>query len=475
MLSKITLFALLFLYACQSSNSMPHTTNTHCNLIKKLAPKAYWECGSLTVPENHDAPNGKTIELAYIIIKAWKKDTNHYPLIYFSGGPGGRTLTANRIKSWLEHPVRTKRDIILFDQRGIGYSSALPNMGAEIFQSMAKNQTEAEELENMKKILTDCQAKCQAQQRNLAYYNSFQNARDVGALMQYLGYEKYNLYGVSYGTRLARIIQDLFPDRLHSVFHNSPAPLGGDFLIDRLESYSLALDRIFTHCVNTPNCQLQYPRLRNDYLTAIHHLQKNPLEVVVDGQPFFINAQDGIYLLRRLLYNKDALTEVPLLIKALQNKGGLMLKKIIQSETRFQNAINYSMLLSVERFEGYDAKNTITAIDKAYQIQPLLPFKLGFFDAFYEAGRTWHHAVLPDNEKVFQSSAVPSLITVNYFDPITPPKNGYLFQKTLPNSQLYILNQGGHGGSSACSKKLMIAFMDNPNGILDTSCLNIFR
>ena len=41
-------------------------------------------------------------------------------------------------------------------------------------------------------------------------YNSYQNAMDVGMLMDHLGYEKYNINGTSYGTRLARIVADMF-------------------------------------------------------------------------------------------------------------------------------------------------------------------------------------------------------------------------------------------------------------------------
>ena len=55
--------------------------------------------------------------------------------------------------------------------------------------------------------------------------------------MKHLDYEKYNLYGVSYGTRLGRVIQDMNSDYLNTVILNSPNPIVGDLLIDRLKSY----------------------------------------------------------------------------------------------------------------------------------------------------------------------------------------------------------------------------------------------
>ncbi len=67
----------------------------------------------------------------------------------------------------------------------------------------------------------------------------------------------------------------------------------------------------------------------------------------------------------------------------------------------------------------------------------------------------------------------PTLITVNQFDPVTPPENGHIMMERLTNGQLYILDEGGHGGGDVdCRNSVMISFMNDPNGNLDASCLN---
>ena len=180
-------------------------------------------------------------------------------MIFFSGGPGGNTLDLGLVTFLLEQPIRNQRDIILFDQRGIGYSSALPDMSFASFDIMAKDANEAQELEMTKAMVLQYQKKCEAQNIHPEYYNTLQNAKDVGMLFKHLGYQKYNLFGGSYGTRLARVVQDLFPEYIHSSVLDSPAPMSGDFLLNRLESYSLALGRIFDYCAQNADCSAKYP------------------------------------------------------------------------------------------------------------------------------------------------------------------------------------------------------------------------
>ncbi len=435
------------------------------------------QAGAIWVPENHDAPEGRKIQIAYVVLKAKDTVAPEYPMIFFSGGPGGNTLGPGMVNFLLEHPFRENRDIILFDQRGIGYSSALPDMSYASFRIMAKNADEAEELALNREMIRDFQEQCKAQNINPAYYNTHQNAKDVGLLFAHLGYGKYNLFGGSYGTRLARVVQDFFPEFVHSSVLDSPAPMSGDFLLNRLESYSLALGRIFDYCNGNTDCNSQYPNLREDYIEAINKLKASPLTTKMgDTLEVTINAQDGIYLLRRLLYQNNSREKAPELIQAYLKGEGEVIQELLTEEYLFYTGgLNLSMLLSVEKYENFNLNNTAEVIEDHYRKYPYLPVKLGFFDAFYQAGMDWHEAYLPLNQRVFEKSEIPSLIFVNQFDPVTPPKYGHLFKEKLPRGTLLILDEGGHGGGNqACKNAVISSFMNDPEAPLDTSCLNLY-
>ena len=470
----ILICALLGTSACREESSAIPTTTHSLDWAEgrdDLIP------GAILVPENHDDPDSRKITISYLIIKAKDRNSGKNPIIYFAGGPGGNSLDPAVLEFLEGDPLLEQRDLILFDQRGIGYSSALPDMSMESLDIMAEDADEARELELTKTMIEEYQKKCEQQNIQTQFYNTHQNALDVGMLFQHLGYEKYNLMGGSYGTRIARVVQDLFPEYVHASVLDSPYPLSGDFLIDRLNSYSLALSRIFDYCASNPDCQSKFPELEKDYFKAIQKLQETPLAVSMnDSTMVHINAQDGVYLLRRLLYQSDAREKAPELIKAFLEGEGEIMQQVLQFEYAMSGFINLSMLLSVEKYEYFDPANTAEQIEKKYQQYPLLPVKLGFFDAFYQAGMAWHSANLPMEERKFLKSDVPSLVFVNQFDPVTPPKNGHIFLQDLSRGQLLVLDEGGHGsGNQECKDQVVIAFLNQPDAELDTSCLNIYR
>lgn len=433
--------------------------------------------GSLSVPENHDDPQGQHIQIAYVVVKAQDSTRQRYPMIFFAGGPGGTLLDPGLVWFLQSHPLSAERDIILFDQRGIGYSSPLPDMSIASFNILAQNADAEKELELTRAMIEDYRQRCQAAGIHPEYYNSFQNARDVGMLFEQLGYEKYNLFGGSYGTRLGRVVQDLFPAFVNSSVLDSPAPMNTDFLISRLDSYSLALERILEYCASQADCHAAYPHLKDDYFKALKRLKREPLEVrFSDSEVFWVNEQDGIYLLRRLLYQDGSRERAPRLIRAFLEGDVEPVKEVLQYEYALTTGLNLSMLLSVERYENFRPENTPSVIEEHYRGRPLLPVPIGFFDAFYRAGQDWHSSSLPVSERSFKPSGVPTLIFANRYDPVTPPEYGYRFMETLSNGQLLILDESGHGaGNQDCKDRVITAFMDNPEAALDSSCLNVFR
>lgn len=435
------------------------------------------ESGTLQVPEDHDDPQGRKITIAYAVLKAPDTAPAAHPMIFFSGGPGGTTLQEGLVGFLKGHPLLQERDIILFDQRGIGFSSPMPDMSMDSFATLAADASPDKELQLTRSMIREYRERCAAMGIRPQFYNTVQNARDVGMLFSHLGYEKYNLYGGSYGTRIARMVQDLFPEFIHSSVLDSPSPLSGDFLLDRLKSYSKALERIFEYCENQPECREKYPDLQADYFKAIARLGEAPLEVRLnDSIPFVINAQDGVYLLRRLLYQGNSREKAPELIHAFLRGGGEVINQVLQFEYELAGGLNETMLLSVEKYEQFNPANTPEVIRESYGAYPLLPVPLGFFDAFYQAGMDWHPGHMPMEDRVFQQSDVPTLIFVNRYDPVTPPENGLLFREQLSNGHLLILDEGGHGqGNQDCKERVMSDFMNNPALRPDVSCLNLYE
>ena len=465
----ISIFSIFF----SIIHGMAQVSSSNCDFIEGLEEISEIECGKLSVPEDHEAPEGKRISVAYIILKA-KQDVNKEPVILLGGGPGAEMISVGIVKYLLQDPLRDNRDIIIYEQRGIGHSSGLPDISSEMNKIMVANLTDKEEKEDVKKLILSARKMAREKNVDLSKYNTWQNAHDVGSLMKTLPYPKYNLFGLSYGTRLGRKVQDLYPQYLNAVIHNSPALATGDFLIDRLHNFSDSLEKILANCENDPDCNKQYPDLKETYFKAIGKLKIQPIKLEVQGSPYYVNAQDAIYFLRRELYGSEALKNAPALIAELNSGGGPLLENVILNE--MGGSFNNLMWLAVERNEMYNPENTEEKILEVYQSLSLLPAELGQFTAAYLALKELHNSSLPEEKTAFQISDVPTMILVNQYDPITPPENGYVFKEKIPGAFLYVLEEGGHGGGNEeCRTRVMTAFMDDPLIAPNTSCMKLVK
>ena len=476
-MGRTSLLLILLCIAQFGCNSDDKGETTQLPHLEWLPQNDNVTLGAILVPEDHQNPQGKKIQLTYLVIKAREGVSDKYPVIYFMGGPGGNTIFEDEVNFYLNWEVRRQHDIVLFDQRGTGLSTPLPNMSMESFDIMAMDADEEKELELTENLIKKYKERCNKMGLSPRFYNSTQSAQDVGMLFKHLGYKKYNIMGHSYGTRLGRVVQDLYPEYVHSSILAAPAPRTVDFLFDRLDSYSLAFQRLLENCKRDSLCNEAYPNLKEDYINSIKGLKKKSLKVRMgDSLDVTINAQDGLYLLRRLMYSTKSRELVPKLVNAFLNRDEApILNQIIGMEIQNAQALNLSMLLSVEKFENFNPSNTKRLIDRHYTSSDFFPARMGFFDAIYQAGMEWHQGNLPIADREFHMSDIPTLIMVNQFDPVTPPEYGRMFKKMLSNCTLLILDEGGHGsGNRACRDKVMMDFMSSPYKDLDTSCFSIY-
>jgi pimeloyl-ACP methyl ester carboxylesterase len=452
-----------------------------CNM--KPAPQSYSliqdsygeervKFGTLAVPEDHENPGGKTIEIAWAVISAKDATKQKHPLIFLTGGPGGETLPI--VPFIMDLPLAEDRDLILFDQRGIGLSSALPDFGEGLLEILAADLTPEQEKDEFNRLLQLYRKKAQEKGIHLHHYNTFQNARDVGMLMEHLGYGRYHVMGGSYGSRLARVIMDKFPEFIETAVLDSPNPFENDFITSRIKSYAQSLQLIFDQCKVDISCNIEYPNLEKEYFEGIEILFDDPLKIELDDFTFYVNPQDAIYILRYQLYRGDALNGAPALIRAFNSRNKDHVRQNLETALPMIADGNYSMFLSAERFEHYDSSINREILDQLYREMELFPAPIALFTSLYLAAGSWHHHSVDPSKKIFNQSDIPTLIFVNKYDPVTPPENGRIMKGHLNRGYLFILDEGGHGeGNLECKIEVIRIFFDHPNSAPDPGCLNI--
>src|SRR4030095_13394287 len=153
-------------------------------------------CGTLSLPENPDAPEGTKIRLRYAVVPAVARQKAPDPIFVLAGGPGQAATRAAAGILPLFRQLNATRDIVFVDQRGTGGSNALecerPPANAPLAQSFDLARTRAR--------LADC---LRRQRADLAQYATWIATRDVDAVRAALGAQQVNLWGGSYGTRAA--------------------------------------------------------------------------------------------------------------------------------------------------------------------------------------------------------------------------------------------------------------------------------
>ncbi|MFT4038740.1 MAG: alpha/beta hydrolase [Thermomicrobiales bacterium] len=303
-------------------------------------------CGVLTVPENWTRPGARQVELEFVVLKATGDTPQPDPVVYLSGGPGGTTLAG--ASAWAETfaGIREHRDVVLYDQRGTAYSSPLRCSSLTVDQFFASNPAELvgaappdadasaatptpedatpEDLQDdvagaeiaalppafTASALMDqaraavgdetlrCVQELLAQGVDLRQYTSVASATDLMALMQALEYDEFNLYGISYGTRLALVTMREYPDAgIRSVILDSTYPVGlHGFERFPSEPHEVVI-QLFADCHLDPVCNGAYPHLKARFIALLAALEAQPLVV---NEEITITESDLIELMQAI-------------------------------------------------------------------------------------------------------------------------------------------------------------------------------
>ena len=190
------------------------------------------QCGNLVVPENRSDPDSRMIELHVMVFGTASRNPAPDPLLYLAGGPGSSIVETSLYQLPLFLRFLAERDVIVFDQRGVGASQPTldcPEDTKAVFDSLNQRLTMEEEKALHVEAMRICRERLAEEGVDFTGYNTSENAADVRDLRKAMGIPEWNLYGVSYGTRLALATLRDYPQGIRSVILDSTFPLDVDF------------------------------------------------------------------------------------------------------------------------------------------------------------------------------------------------------------------------------------------------------
>ncbi len=440
------------------------------------------DCGDLIVPENRYKADSRTIRVHVAIFRSNNPNAAPDPVVHLSGGPGSPSLDL----SWYYfnenfQEFLTQRDFIIFDPRGVGYSEPVLNCwerdeeSPEMMEAGLGSET-AYTLE------VDSFARCRdnliAQGFDLEAYNSAALAADVIDLKTVLGYDKINLYAVSYGTRLALTILRDHPEEIRSVILDSVYPPQANLYTGLAPNAERAFNALFDACAADPNCNAAYPDLRNTFYTLVDQLNANPVMVPVPdpetGETRQVKLTGGILIdvLFLGLYNDEVLVTMPGFIFDVRDGNYAYLAERLQLYFGHSNGRGMGLSVQCNEEIPFSTYDDFLAIAAGAQPQIGEFFALNN-RALYTVCESWSPDPPNPIENQPVTSDVPVMILAGHFDPITPPEWGQMAAQTLPNSTYFEFPHAGHWvlRAGSCGMELSLAFLNDPSKPPDSPCV----
>jgi pimeloyl-ACP methyl ester carboxylesterase len=437
-----------------------------------------------TAPEAGASPERFVLPVVYIPQTVWERSGP--PVLYIAGGPGGASwLAPDEVGYWLDwvEQVGWGSDLVLYDQRGVGLSE--PAIDCPELRSLRREllplplPTE-EAYRRVRDATRACHDRLKTEGVDLTRFTTRANAADATDLMRAMGLEQWDLYGVSYGTRVALEMLRAAPQHLRAAVLDSPYPpqvnaeLSDAWLLERaFELYS----RI---CELADECTESVADLNEDLERAFERVEKESIKLSVrdpdSGRDIAVvyDHEDLAWLLFEAMYQWDNIPRLPPSVRALA-RGHLdsHMRSLIQTsvDTLLDDAVSDAVASSVDCHDG--GAIDLRAAERQLELYPrAAPIKR--LDWQYHACRYWQSGEAPGDFRAPVEADVPTLLLAGEYDPVTPPEWAEMAARHLTNGHVFVFPAVGHGvlDSHVCAADLVHAFLADPQDPMPPGCLD---
>ena len=404
-------------------------------------------CGRFRVYENRDTRRGRTIDLAFVVLKAIHDRGHGDAYTQFNGGPGvGATSSASSTNS-IRTAIREDRDILLVDHRGTGRSAPLlcDNPFPRGIPSRFETVFPLDHVDACREML--------AQRADLSQYTSINAMDDLAELTAWLGYDQLDLSGGSYGSREAQIFVRRHPEMVRTVVLNGVAPVHERVYLHHARDLQAALDNLLAECKAQTDCSAAYPDLESVLREVLATAVDDPPTVLVQNTavPFGIGPLS--YALRGLLYGRSG--SVPARLYGAHTGSWQALASYYLSRQAW-----------VGGSDGTPAGYHFSVLC-AEDIDPLSWDEIAretagtFMGDFLIAGykrvcERWPSAKLPQSYFAPVYSDKPALLLSGGRDPVTPVSGANAVAGHWPNSLHIVVPNGGHGQGGNCINQMIL-------------------
>ena len=318
-----------------------------------------------------------------------------------------------------------------------------------------------------------CRHRLEAAGIDLDDYDTEANVADLDAIRTALGYEQWNIVGISYGARLTLAAMRSTPNAIRSVILDSVDDVTAGGLAATRASGDRAFAALAAACDDNTNCAAQHGDLSAEIDTVEQRYDAAPVHIQVDlgdrqgPQEFVITGADMMGGLFQAMYDPALLALLPSIIGDLATGDTAIVGELIRRNVAAQDETAWGMNLSVNCADhsSLDPDEDAAAISEPGRFRLLLTVPLCSEWPVEPTSNTFSDPVESD---------IATLVMAGRFDPITPPEGSKAVAGRLANATFALWPNRGHVViGDPCADTVISAFLDDPSAPLDLTCVEV--
>ncbi len=481
---SLVVLGILFV-GCRNSSDKIEFVKAPCpiDVPEGLEESGKFRYGYMKVPEIHKDPKGSMIELATAIFNCQSDSATHEPLVLITGGPGMSDIDSfvPDLFGDLGTLFLNNRDVVVIELRGLKYSK--PNLLCPEIDNLQlylvdKNLSADATIELYLDSLKSAYNRFKGEGINLSAYNDYEIANDIVFVMDQLGYDKFSVFGSSFGTLVTQHLLLNHSEHLVSVTMNAVVDINQGLPGMHRNSIN-ALDAIFSICKRDSLLNQAYPDLKNRFLALIKQLNETPeiLEIRygTDSKTYqtLLNGNKlSVWIFGQMYWN----AQLPALLdRILSGDYSEIINDpgIVFPLNDFSYGLSLSIILS--EYSNFEAEDI--PLDNEY-VDYIKGCGTMLFTPYFlkQAKEVWKVNDLQDKNLNLVSD-VPTLMYNGELDHVCPPTSTIELSKKLKNSYLFVFPGIAHSpiDFGSCGIMMMKEFIDNPTKAPESLCLDEFQ
>ena len=431
-------------------------------------PSMKARCGTLVRPLDPEGLVPGEISLRVAVVSALNLSPLRDPLVPIAGGPGQGSVEFYTSYSHGFETVRRNRDILLVDQRGTGESS---RMDCPVDDDLVEGQYSAE-------LTIEYTRECLEQLPfDPRFFTTSVAVTDLEAVRVALDYPSLNLYGVSYGSRVAQHFARRYPSSTRTVILDGVVPPQVSLGPEIATESQRAVDNVLARCAEDPACNDAFPNVQATFQRVVTELRESPVTIDVPHpnngrlEKRVFGQSELAVAVRLLAYQPNSIALLPMLIHEAGAGNFVPLgSQFMMTMIAMRDSLSLGMhnaVMCTEDSPFYDS----AAID--YEGIARSYMGIMQLEALEAICSVWPAGSIDPEFKTPLSTDLPVLLLSGDADPITPPRYAEMAAIRLGNARHLIGKHQGHGQLAVgCNRRLVAEFIDSADpATVDPGCL----